>query len=84
MKAARKNDPRLAYLTPLKQTPFHARTLAANRMNNWGPWAGYTTALSFDDDAMEYTAIRNAASNAACCSRAGWAWSGSRARSPTS
>lgn len=62
MKAARKNDPRLEYLTPLKQTPFHARTAAANRMNNWGPWAGYTTALSFDDDAMEYTAIRNGAS----------------------
>ncbi len=55
-------DPRLHYLTPLRQTPFHPRTSAANRMNDWGAWAGYTTAMTFGDDAMEYTAIRNAAS----------------------
>ena len=55
-------DPRLHYQTPLKQTHFHPRTMAANRMNSWGPWAGYTTALVYDDEAMEYTAIRNAAS----------------------
>ncbi len=50
------------YETPLRQTPFHARTAAANRMNAWGAWAGYTTAMVFDDAAMEHTAIRNAAS----------------------
>lgn len=54
-------DPRLHYLTPLRQTPFHPRTAALNRLNDWGPWAGYTTALSFDDVAMEHSAIRNAA-----------------------
>lgn len=62
MKIAKMGDPRLQYLTPLKQTPFHARTAAANRQNSWGPWGGYTTALTFDDDSMEYTAIRNGAS----------------------
>ena len=55
-------DPRLHYLTPLRQTRFHPRTAAANRMNQWGPWAGYSTALCYEDEAMEYTAIRNAAS----------------------
>ena len=50
------------YETPLQQTPFHARTAAANRLNNWGAWAGYTTSLCYGDDAMEYTAIRNTAS----------------------
>lgn len=62
MRAEKVIDPRLHYLTPLRQTPFHPRTSAANRLNSWGPWGGYTTALSFDDEAMEYTAIRNAAS----------------------
>jgi aminomethyltransferase len=57
-----KPDPRLHYLTPLRQTPFHPRTAAANRMNQWGPWGGYSTALVYDDEAMEYTAIRNSAS----------------------
>ena len=52
----------LHYLTPLKQTPFHPRVAEANRLNSWGPWAGYTAALTLADDAMEYTAIRNAAS----------------------
>ncbi|MCY1128096.1 aminomethyltransferase family protein [Frigidibacter sp. RF13] len=62
MRMEKLTDPRLHYLTPLRQTPFHPRTAAANRMNSWGPWGGYTTALVFDDEAMEYTAIRNAAS----------------------
>lgn len=56
-----KPDLRLHFLTPLQKTPFHARTSAANRMNQWGAWAGYTTALVYEDEAMEYTAIRNAA-----------------------
>jgi aminomethyltransferase len=55
-------DARLHYLTPLRQTPFHPRTAAANRMNAWGAWGGYTTTLVYDDEAMEYTAIRNTAS----------------------
>ena len=55
-------DPRMHYLTPLKQTPFHPRISAANKLNIWGAWGGYTTALSFDDEAMEHTAIRNGAS----------------------
>jgi aminomethyltransferase len=49
------------YETPLLQTPFHARTAAANRMHSWGAWAGYASALSYDDTEMEYSAIRNAA-----------------------
>lgn len=57
-----KLDPKLHYLTPLKQTPFHPRTAALNRLNDWGAWAGYTTALTFQDEALEYTAIRNSAS----------------------
>lgn len=55
-------DPHLHYLTPLARTPFHARTAALNKLDSWGPWAGYTTALAFDDVTMEYTAIRNAVS----------------------
>lgn len=50
------------FRTPLRPTPFHARTAPLNRLNRWGAWAGHTTALCFGDDAMEHTAIRNAAS----------------------
>ncbi len=56
------SDPRLHYMRPLLTSPFHARTSALNRLNQWGPWGGYTTALAFDDVPMEYTAIRNQAS----------------------
>jgi len=49
------------YETPLLKTPFHPRTEAANRLWSWGNWGGYTTALSFDDLAMEHAAIRNTA-----------------------
>ena len=56
------SDPRRHYESPLRQTPFHARTTPANTLNHWGAWAGYSTALSYDDVTMEYTAIRNAAS----------------------
>lgn len=55
-------DPRLHYRTPLRQTPFHARTSALNVLNSWAAWSGYTTALCYRDAAMEHTAIRNAAS----------------------
>ncbi|MBL9051186.1 MAG: aminomethyltransferase family protein [Tabrizicola sp.] len=61
MRVEKRADPRLHYLEPLRQTPFHPRTAAANRLNSWTAWAGYTTALVFEDEAMEYTAIRNAA-----------------------
>ena len=50
------------FQTPLWQTPFHARTAAANKLNRWGPWAGYVTALCCGDTAMEHSAIRNGAS----------------------
>ncbi len=50
------------YKTPLLPTAFHARTEAANTLHRWGAWAGYRTALCYGDEAMEYTAIRNAAS----------------------
>ena len=50
------------FRTPLLQTPFHARTAAANVLNRWGPWGGYMTALCYGDADMEYTAIRNGAS----------------------
>ncbi len=56
-----KADPRLHYHAPLLRTPFHPRTSAANVLNRWGAWSGYTTALAYDDEAMEYSAIRNAA-----------------------
>lgn len=49
------------YETPLLKTPFHARTEALNRLWSWGNWAGYTTALTFEDLAMEHSAIRNTA-----------------------
>ena len=52
-------DPRLHFKTPLLTSPFHARTAAANKLNSWAPWAGYTTALAFDDVTMEHCAIRN-------------------------
>jgi aminomethyltransferase len=50
------------YQTPLRPTPFHARTAGLNRLNHWGAWAGYMTALCYGDAAMEYTAIRNTVS----------------------
>ncbi|SEK99599.1 aminomethyltransferase [Roseovarius azorensis] len=49
------------YQTPLRQTPFHPRTSAANRLHAWAPWAGYATVQTYDDLAMEHSAIRNAA-----------------------
>lgn len=54
-------DSKLHFRTPLITTPFHARTSAANKLNAWAPWAGYTTALSYSDETMEYTALRNQA-----------------------
>jgi aminomethyltransferase len=55
-------DLRHHYEAPLRVTPFHDRIAAANVLNQWGPWAGYTTATVLDDAEMEYSAIRNTAS----------------------
>lgn len=55
-------DAHLHYQNPLLTSPFHARTAAHNRLNQWGPWGGYTTVLAYEDEAMEYTAIRSQAS----------------------
>ncbi|MCU9849147.1 aminomethyltransferase family protein [Defluviimonas sp. WL0024] len=55
-------DLRHHYEAPLRTTPFHDRIAAANVLNQWGPWAGYTTALVLEDAEMEYSAIRNTAS----------------------
>lgn len=55
------SDPRLHYRAPLLRTPFHARLAEANVLNQWGAWAGHTTALALQDEEMEYTAIRNGA-----------------------
>jgi aminomethyltransferase len=62
MMQARIPDARQHWRQPLLPTPFHARTSEANRRIAWGAWAGYTTALAYEDEAMEYTAIRNQAS----------------------
>ena len=50
------------FRTPLKRTPFHPRQAPLSELNRWGARAGYTTPLCFGDEAMEHTAIRNAAS----------------------
>ncbi len=55
------SDPRLHFKKPLQTSVFYERTAALNKLNSWGPWAGYTTALAFDDETMEHTAIRNQA-----------------------
>ncbi len=55
------SDPRLHFEKPLLTSAFYERTAALNKLNSWGPWAGYTTALAFEDEAMEHTAIRNQA-----------------------
>jgi len=46
---------------PLLGTPFDARTGPLNRLHRWGAWAGFRAALCFGDVAMEYSALRNAA-----------------------
>ena len=56
------SDTRLHYRQPLLETPFHPRIAAANRLSEWGAWAGYVSATAFGDTEMEYTAIRNGAS----------------------
>ncbi|MGI9305608.1 MAG: aminomethyltransferase family protein [Gammaproteobacteria bacterium] len=47
------------YLTPVKPTPFHARTSAACNTNEWSRWAGFTVVACYHDIELEYYAVRN-------------------------
>ena len=49
------------YETPLKPTPFHSRTAALCRNNDWGRWAGFTVPNSYGEVELEYFAVRNTA-----------------------
>ena len=40
--------------------PFHPRTSQLNLLNEWHRWKDYTTADAYFDEALEYSAIRNA------------------------
>ncbi len=42
-------------------TPFHSRTAAMCRTNEWSRWAGYTTVECYTDVELEYFAVRNSA-----------------------
>ncbi len=46
---------------PLLKTPFHERARALSQVDNFIPWAGYTTVDVFTTMEQEYFAIRNAA-----------------------
>ena len=50
------------FTQPLLPTPFHARTRAASRVDQFVPWSGYTTVDVFTTVEQEYFAIRNACS----------------------
>lgn len=41
------------------KTPFHSRVAAANEMNCWGNWMGYTTPNAYTDVELEYFAMRS-------------------------
>ena len=45
---------------PLLKTPFHERARALSQVDNFIPWAGYTTVDVFTTVEQEYFAIRNA------------------------
>ncbi|MEM7081755.1 MAG: aminomethyltransferase family protein [Pseudomonadota bacterium] len=40
-------------------SPFHLRTAAANRLNLWHQWKGVTVSDAYDDEELEYFALRN-------------------------
>jgi aminomethyltransferase len=48
------------FRTAVYPTPFHPRTSQLNVLNEWHRWKDYTTADAFYDEALEYSAIRNA------------------------
>lgn len=41
------------------QTAFHARTSEANVLNRWDQWKGVTVSDAYDDEELEYFALRN-------------------------
>lgn len=43
-------------------SPFHERMAAANELNEWYNWKGYTSPIAFTDVELEYFAIRNSCS----------------------
>ncbi|MCZ6828263.1 MAG: aminomethyltransferase family protein [Gammaproteobacteria bacterium] len=45
--------------TMMLKTPFHSRVEAANELNEWDGWSGYTTPVAYTDVELEYFAIRN-------------------------
>ena len=46
----------------LQETPFHEVIAPLNRSMQWERWQGFATVTHFYNEAMEYAAIRNAAS----------------------
>lgn len=40
-------------------TPFHSRTHKANTLNLWHQWKGVTVSDAYDDEELEYFALRN-------------------------
>jgi aminomethyltransferase len=50
------------FIQPLLPTPFHARTREASRVDQFVPWAGYTTVDVYTTVEQEYFAIRNTCS----------------------
>ncbi len=46
--------------TSMARTAFHTRTAAANRLNRWHSWKGYTSSDAYFDTDLEYFACRNA------------------------
>ena len=50
----------------LRQSPFHERVAAANQTSLWSHWAGHLVVDKYQmAEKWEYTAIRNAARDAA-------------------
>ncbi|ARN75954.1 aminomethyltransferase family protein [Oceanicoccus sagamiensis] len=47
--------------TMMLTTPFHSRVVAANELNAWDSWKGYTTPTAYTDVELEYFAIRSTA-----------------------
>jgi aminomethyltransferase len=48
-------------LTPLSESPFHARLDALNLNNDWYAWAGVKAPHTLSDEELEYFAIRSTA-----------------------
>jgi aminomethyltransferase len=48
-------------LTPLAESPFHARLAGLNLNNDWYGWSGYKAPHTLADEELEYFAIRSTA-----------------------